>query len=468
CSLPVAVSKALVSGDTVRAAAGSYTVDSPLDLKPGVSLRGAAAPAVSDITTPIGGSTCTVDLHNATMSDFTVRMTGGYAHGICSRGTSTLQRLHVEGTAPNQIGLLAYAVGTTSTTVIRDVSVYLTQANAVGIRTQGGATAALDGVTVASPAAGLKAFEQVVYDETTKATIRNSILDAPNGASITIQNLNDGQSTLDVDYSYYAKIERVYSPGIHILVGDRKLTERPKLVGGTNLHQLATSPSIDAGVATSATTDFEGDPRTLGTSVDIGADEFRAFPVATTGKAAAITATGATVPGTVDLQGLSGQWTVQYGLTTAYGKLTPAVAVAARPNATAVAGSLTGLTPGTLYHARVRATNRFLAFANGADVLFVTPGITAPQTYITAGPTGTTIQTAPTFRFASEAGATFKCRIDAGTWTSCTSPRTSPALTKGSHVFAVRATNTSGVTDLTPATRSFVVDATAGTTPVAP
>jgi len=87
---------------------------------------------------------------------------------------------------------------------------------------------------------------------------------------------------------------------------------------------------------------------------------------------------------------------------------------------------------------------------------------TAPDTTITFGPTGTTTDPTPTFAFsADEGGVTFACRIDAGSFTACTTPHTTAALADGPHSFAVRATDGAGHTDPTPATRAFTVAATA-------
>lgn len=86
----------------------------------------------------------------------------------------------------------------------------------------------------------------------------------------------------------------------------------------------------------------------------------------------------------------------------------------------------------------------------------VTAALT-PQTTITAGPSGTTNDPTPTFAFHSSlSGSTFECKVDGGSFTSCTSPKTLTHLGDGSHTFAVRATK-DGFTDPTPASRSFAV-----------
>jgi hypothetical protein len=83
---------------------------------------------------------------------------------------------------------------------------------------------------------------------------------------------------------------------------------------------------------------------------------------------------------------------------------------------------------------------------------------TPPDTMITSGPDGDTVQRRPVFTFAStEAGSTFACRIDSGPAASCTTPLTTPELSFGHHTFAVQATDIVGHTDPVAATRSFTV-----------
>ena len=83
---------------------------------------------------------------------------------------------------------------------------------------------------------------------------------------------------------------------------------------------------------------------------------------------------------------------------------------------------------------------------------------TAPQTTITSGPQGSTQGASASFRFtSSEAGAGFECRLDGAGWSACAPPRSYGSLAIGSHTFTVRAIDSAGNTDLTPASRSFEV-----------
>lgn len=93
---------------------------------------------------------------------------------------------------------------------------------------------------------------------------------------------------------------------------------------------------------------------------------------------------------------------------------------------------------------------------------------TPPETTITAGPTGTVSSTTASFSFSSSEGrSSFSCRLDSGTWQRCSSPRTYSGLARSDHLFEVRATDRSGNTDLTPATRSWTVAAETVDEPVA-
>ncbi len=75
-----------------------------------------------------------------------------------------------------------------------------------------------------------------------------------------------------------------------------------------------------------------------------------------------------------------------------------------------------------------------------------------PRTKIKSGPSGTTPQEKATFRFfATDAGSTYRCKLDRKVWHSCTSPQVYRGLKEGKHVFEVKATDPAGNVDLTPA-----------------
>lgn len=86
--------------------------------------------------------------------------------------------------------------------------------------------------------------------------------------------------------------------------------------------------------------------------------------------------------------------------------------------------------------------------------------VTPPDTTITSGPPSTTSLTSASFTFtSSEAGSTFEVRLDGGSWTSATSPKSYTGLLPGSHTFEVKATDSAGNTDPTPASQSWTIGA---------
>ncbi len=88
--------------------------------------------------------------------------------------------------------------------------------------------------------------------------------------------------------------------------------------------------------------------------------------------------------------------------------------------------------------------------------------LTAPDTAIAGGPTGTVpIASASLTFIATEPNATFACSLDGAGFAACTSPATLTALAQGMHTFAVRATDAAGHPDPSPATRTWTVDTVA-------
>jgi hypothetical protein len=90
----------------------------------------------------------------------------------------------------------------------------------------------------------------------------------------------------------------------------------------------------------------------------------------------------------------------------------------------------------------------------------------APNTTITANPPALTNSASASFSFTSTEAGTFECRLDAGAFAACTSPRSYTALADGSHTFSVRAVDTAGNVDATPATYTWTVDSGAPNTTI--
>src|SRR5262249_34846775 len=90
---------------------------------------------------------------------------------------------------------------------------------------------------------------------------------------------------------------------------------------------------------------------------------------------------------------------------------------------------------------------------------------TAPDTTITSAPADGEATTATLEFSATEADSTFQCKIDAGSFATCTSPKTYTGLGVGAHTFTVRARATAGNTDATPATATWQITAPDTTPP---
>jgi arylsulfatase A-like enzyme len=87
---------------------------------------------------------------------------------------------------------------------------------------------------------------------------------------------------------------------------------------------------------------------------------------------------------------------------------------------------------------------------------------TAPETTIDSGPSGPTNDSSPSFAFSSsDPGSSFECRLDStqdSDFQPCDSPKSYSSLADGAHTFEVRAVDSAGNVDLTPASRDFTVD----------
>jgi hypothetical protein len=81
-----------------------------------------------------------------------------------------------------------------------------------------------------------------------------------------------------------------------------------------------------------------------------------------------------------------------------------------------------------------------------------------PDTSVDSGLSNPTNATGASLSFSSEAGATFECRLDGGSYGACTSPKSYSGLADGSHTFDVRATDLAGNLDPSAASFSWTVD----------
>ncbi len=87
---------------------------------------------------------------------------------------------------------------------------------------------------------------------------------------------------------------------------------------------------------------------------------------------------------------------------------------------------------------------------------------TAPNTSISSSPHNPSGQGFATFNFsANETGCAFECKLDAGLWETCVSPKIYAGIPDGYHSFSSRAIDRAGNVDSTPAAYSWQIDTVA-------
>jgi phosphodiesterase/alkaline phosphatase D-like protein len=136
-------------------------------------------------------------------------------------------------------------------------------------------------------------------------------------------------------------------------------------------------------------------------------------PVALTGNASAVTTSGATLNGQVNPKGSQTYYTFEYGTSTAFGQITPVVALDDADALEPVSASLTGLAPNTTYLYRTVATNAtgttagpvsaFTTGPGGAPVVTTgaATGVTATSATLNGTVNPNASQTAYTFEYGT-------------------------------------------------------------------
>ena len=93
---------------------------------------------------------------------------------------------------------------------------------------------------------------------------------------------------------------------------------------------------------------------------------------------------------------------------------------------------------------------------DGDDFHGLTVTYPAVPPTISGAPTGPTKSRSATFSLAGDPGATFKCSVDGGSYTTCTSPLTTSGLSVGDHVLRVTQARGTG-SDSAPASVTWTV-----------
>jgi Tfp pilus assembly protein PilV len=100
-------------------------------------------------------------------------------------------------------------------------------------------------------------------------------------------------------------------------------------------------------------------------------------PTATTGSASSVTYSSATLNGTVNPNGLPTTYVFNYGTSASYGFTTPAGSAGSGSSGVPASAAIAGLSPSTVYHFRICATNA-AGTVCGSDVTFPTNPLPPP------------------------------------------------------------------------------------------
>lgn len=191
------------------------------------------------------------------------------------------------------------------------------------------------------------------------------------------------------------------------------------------------------------------------------ATTFAIAPTATTNAASNNAGTTATLNGTVNPDGADTTVSFEWGTSTAYGNTASVPTVPAGLTDVAVSANITGLTPNTPYHYRVKAVNS-INTTYGLDASFTTPVI-APSATTNAVSNNTTGNSATLNGSINPNGAATAVYFQWGTDTSYGNTTTTQNIPTGNNNVAVTA-NISGLTLGTPFHYRVVATNSAGTT----
>ncbi|HEY0277276.1 MAG TPA: hypothetical protein VGC32_03305 [Solirubrobacterales bacterium] len=219
----------------------------------------------------------------------------------------------------------------------------------------------------------------------------NSIAQGGGGSpDLEATNTSTGLTRLIVRDSQW--VTKQQGTGTFIVDSGGNVGTAPSFKPATDFEPATTSPTFDVGNDSSADQlAYTGDPRRMGAHVDIGPYERLVRPTATHPSADAITDTSVALHGTADTQLVGGTWQFLYGTTTSYGSSTAGQTLAPGEPAHDVTAAISGLQPGTTYHAKLIVQGRG-GGGESSDIAFTTSPAPPPVTITTTTP-GPTITT---------------------------------------------------------------------------
>jgi hypothetical protein len=359
-AVPCTLSRAVAVAqpyDEVRVAPGEYVLDGTdqLVIDKAIHVHGEFSGPLPVLrrSDPGGGVAVRLEAPLAKLSWLDVRLSGAGASGAALEllSATTAERLWVQSDRDGSAA--AHLAGG----LLRDSVAVSTGAASSAILSSGadGSNAQLRNVTAVASGAGASAIRgelACAADCGTGHTLtaRSVVAHAPGGTDVESRG-----ARIDIDRSNFRSTA---GEGIG---GTDNQTALP-VFSDDRYHQDVTSPTVDAGISDDHTglQDLDGERRTLGSTPDVGADEFSPVPpIATTGPATSVTQASAMLTGRVNPRRGLTTWGFEYGTTPALGTILPGGRLDASTISSAVSASLAGLTAGTAFHYRLIATSAY-------------------------------------------------------------------------------------------------------------
>jgi hypothetical protein len=285
----------------------------------------------------------------------------------------------------------------------------VTQAGGEALRVQGdgGADTVRNTTAIAASGGTNFALDARGLSGATTVTLQNTIVEGSNGLAISASSGLPG-TTMSVNGDHDVISAATPLSGAASVYNPDPATVTSQAAAFVNAatndyHEAATSmATIDRGAPVPAgdpATDIDGDLRAVGSAPDIGADELPSAPAASVAGASDVGTDHATVLGSVTAGGGVSSAILEYGPTSAFGSQTAATAVPAGASQQLISFPLTGLTPGTTYHARITISNE-AGTVSSSEVTFTTtspPPVDVPPTITKSGSSTTAGRSGKTF-----------------------------------------------------------------------
>ncbi len=364
CGLTDAIG-GVIPGDTVVVGAGTYGTPAapiPVDItaaRQPLQLRGATIGPGRPVLNLSG----TVDLIGTSRAtDLDLRSTDASALEL--RGTAAADRV-IARSAPEANADACTLRDSSSLADSLCVQLRTTDVSAIGVQGFGSETVSLRNVTAVAGGTGL-------FVNGPRSTTTSSILDGLSGSPSPFA-ADLYLSAADPATLAYDAIEVIQNIGTTTTITGRVVA--PPIyrnLDAGDYRQGTGSPTLDTGdpaAPAPGALDLNGNRRSIGGRTDIGAYEQPGAPTVGEPHATPGSAT-ARIQDEVALEGGRADIVIDVGTTTAYGIVVASELPAA---GAAVDATLSGLSPGTLYHYRVTVTTDG-GRAVGADRTFTTAG----------------------------------------------------------------------------------------------